>query len=287
MKARNKMQTAVITFLAIAVVILTIGMTIITKLYVTLCNQYEESGNCIDELIADNKVLLEDKRDLIRQNDELLSDNQQLKAAVKEMREMIKAHTTPAESSEPEPAEEVNPLLPPQSIPTNTYRCEPYMVIDWEKSDDIETVYKSAFSKNSEQAALQEDCFTDLETGIRYYFDTSDWTKWYCAALAGAYGIEVGHCYIFTLANGTELPVMLADFKHDISDPKPDDYGDDDVNYDSEKCLNVIELVVDMPAVPKAAREAGTMSALDKFGGLYGHGGNIVDAKDAGRRWKA
>lgn len=276
------MQTAVIIFLLAADIVLLVTLVKLRKELDLWHDRAIMRSMRFYVSITDKQMLVKEKAEIEAERDKLTAENAKLKAALATV-----LTAQPSESAEPEPAEEVNPLLPPQSIPTNTYRCEPYMVIDWEKSDDTETVYKSAFSKNSEQAALQEDCFTDLETGIRYYFDTSDGTKWYCAALAGAYGIEVGRCYIFTLANGTELPVILADFKHDISDPKPDDYGDADVNYDGEMCMNVVEFVVDMPAVPKAAREAGTMSALDKFGGLYGHDGNIVDVKDAGRRWKA
>lgn len=262
------------------------GLVVIIAVAVAFTTAYVVQGYIIEKLRKELDAANTRATYHMRESDrlffkwsEVVKENSELKAA------LVAAITAPASDSSGT-AEEVTPLLPPQDIPTNIYRCEPFMVIDLEKSDDTETVYKSAFLKNSEQAALQEDCFTDIETGIRYYFDTSDGSKWYCAALAGAYGIEIGHCYIFTLANGTELPVMLADFKHDISDPKPDDYGDDDTNYDGEKCVNVIEFVVDMPTIPKAARDAGTMSALDKFGGLHGHGGNIVDVKDAGRRWK-
>ena len=274
MKARNKrMPTGLIIVIVLCIVCAGYGV----QAYIidSLQKKCKELNHRLSYAQKESDTLFWHNAHIKNENAQLKSENKDLKAALA------------AESAEPEPVEEVNPLLPPQDIPTNIYRCEPFMIIDLEKSDDTETVYKSAFSKNSEQAALQEDCFTDIETGIRYYFDTSDGTKWHCAALAGAYGIEIGHCYIFTLANGTELPVMLADFKHDINDPKPDDYGDDDINYDGEKCVNVIEFVVDMPTVPKAAREAGTMSALDKFGGLYGHDGNIVDVKDVGRRWKA
>ena len=81
----------------------------------------------------------------------------------------------------------------------------------------------------------------------------------------------------------------MGDFKHPIDNVRPDDFGDICPlgNYDGEDALCILEFIVDMAFVPKAVKEAGTMSALETFGGLYGNGGNIVEIIDTGRKWKA
>ena len=151
---------------------------------------------------------------------------------------------------------------------TNTFRCEDYKL----------------FAKNSQQAALQAECFTHSEYGIRFYL--KDGIIYYCAAMATAYGTEIGQAYSVTLANGAEFCVIVADFKHPIDNPRTDDYGDPDTNYDSEPCTNVIEFVVDMDIIPETVRLSGTMSALEQFGGLYGDGGDIVSIEKLERIWK-
>lgn len=215
----------------------------------------------IEKMYADNAKLATSVNGLRKQNDEIQERNSELVRINKLLTDDTSVSRTEKETISAG-------FLPPAGIPTNTYRCEDY----------------SGFAQNSEQNMLQDDCFTDEATGIRYYID--DAGIWYCAALAGAYGTEIGHCYTFKLANGYFIHVIQADFKHDISSPRSDDYGDDDVNYDGEKCINVIEFVVDMDKIPASVKQAGTMSALDEFGGLYGDGGNIVNVIDEGRRWK-
>lgn len=159
------------------------------------------------------------------------------------------------------------PLLPPEGVHTNTFRCEDYRL----------------FAKNSHQAMLQEDCFTDMSTGIRYYLRKDGF--YYCAAMGGAYGTEIGQAYAVQLRNGEVFNVIMADYKHPIDDVYPYDYGDGDVNYDGDDCINIIEFVVDMEEVPKEVKQAGTMSALPEMGGLYGYGGDIVKIEKLERVW--
>ena len=104
--------------------------------------------------------------------------------------------------------------------------------------------------------------------------------------MATAYGIEIGHTYNITLQNGYNFDVIMGDFKHPIDNVQPDDYGDPDVNYDGEPTTSVVEFIVDMDAVPEEVKQAGTMSALDEFGGLFGDGGDIVEIVDIGRVWE-
>ena len=171
----------------------------------------------------------------------------------------------------------------PSGVATNTFRCEPYQVAIIDEDGNV-TGYKSAFHPKSDQYALQKDCTTDSHTGIRIYI--SGGVTYYCAAMATAYGTEIGLTYKITLQCGTQFNVIVADFKHPIANASPTDYGDDDINYDGNYCINILEFVVDMQRVPAIVKSAGTMSALPEFGGLYGDSGNIVKIEYLGRKWK-
>lgn len=207
-------------------------------------------------------------------NKNLCEEAARLKDENTELRQsLIAVLTAPAaaktQQNEAERCEIAAPSLLPSGISTNMYCCEPY----------------DKFVVNSEQAMLQEDCFTDTQTGIRYYL--LDGKKYLCAAMATAYGTEIGWTYSVHLKNGYDFDVIVADFKHDISAPRADDYGDTTENYDGAAAICIIEFVVDMAFLPRAVKDAGTMSALEQFGGLYGNGGNIVEINDTGRIWKA
>ena len=280
MKRKDNMKViqGLIIFLGAVAVILSIGLVMTTSQYINLCQQVEadNSENKITELIQDKEKLLLENITLQEKNDELYSDNVKLTAAVKEMRQIIRQNNRELMNKEavqdiisPAPAETVKATgLLPENVHTNMFRCEPYK-----------------FAKGSQQAMLQiEVCRTDPETGIRYCDDGQ--TKWLCAALAGAYGTEIGHAYTFTLANGERIPVIMSDFKHPIDNVRADDYGDVDKNYLGDDCINVIEFVVDMDAVPAEVKQAGTMSVLNMFGGLYSYDGDIADVKDEGRVWR-
>ena len=266
------MQTAVTIFLAVTVAALAIVLTLVTTKFVDLCQQVEadNSENKITELIQDKEKLLLENITLQEKNDELYSDNVKLTAAVKELRQINKELMNEEAVQDISPAsaetEETVTLL--HGKHTNMFRCEPYK-----------------FAKGSQQAMLQEVCRTDPETGIRFYYEKQRSRQWFCAALAGAFGTEIGHAYTFTLANGKVIPVIMSDFKHPIDDVRADDYGDVDRNYLGDDCINVIEFVVDMDEIPTEVKQAGTMSALDRFGGLYSYDGDIVDVQDEGRVW--
>lgn len=257
------MQTAVTIFLAVTVAALAIVLTLVTTKFVDLCQQVEadNSENKITELIQDKEKLLLENITLQEKNDELYSDNVKLTAAIKELMNNEAVQETPAPS---ETSETVTLL---HGKHTNMFRCEPYK-----------------FAQGSQQAKLQEVCKTDSKTGIRYYDD--GYTKWLCAALAEAFGTEIGHCYAFKLANDIVIPVIMSDFKHPIDNVQTDDYGDVDKNYLGDDCINVIEFVVDMDVIPAEVKQAGTMTALDMFGGLYSYDGDIVEVKDEGRVWR-
>ena len=261
-----KVQTAVLIFLAVTTAALAIVLTLVTAKYLDLCQDIEADNrdSRIETLIQDKEKLLLDNISLQEKIDELYSDNVKLTEAVKDLRAINKALTDTA------PIEPVKSLLPTGH--TNTFRCEDYHL----------------FHPNSEQYSLQLACTTDVATGIRLFnvFKGSIlYQSYYCAALAGAYGTDIGHAYRVKLKCGTEFNVILADFKHPIDNVQPDDYGDVDTNYDGEPTTSVIEFVVDMASVPERVRQTGTMSALDMFGGLNGDGGDIVEMIDLGKVW--
>lgn len=286
---RNKMQTAVIVCLSLIVVILTIGMTIITRWYLTLCSQYEEGRTYIDELTADNKLLLEDKRDLIRQNDEMLSDNQKLTAAVKEMREIIKKLTEPVqEEPELQVSESNESVFSSQS--ENVLQTDATNLKERLPEGHTNVIsgmpLTSITNKQSEQWKLQCDTNTFTgEYGIRCYNDKE--RTYYLSAMGSAYGRTIGDTFRVTLKCGTVMYVMLGEFKDDGTDPNF--FGHITVNYDKEPAICILEFIYDPKLIDKRVlgeRGSGNFCVLECFGGLYGDGGNIEKIEYLGRKWE-
>ena len=149
---------------------------------------------------------------------------------------------------------------------TNTFRCMDYRTLTNHASD---------------QWKLQEECYTDYNTGIRYYIYKGE--KYLCAALGSAYTETIGDSFVVTLNNGYSFKVINGDFKCPFG--TVGFYGHDDINYDGEHCINLVEFIFDKDAAPKSVLNAGTMSILEEFGGLYGDGGNIVDIRYLGKVW--
>ena len=144
--------------------------------------------------------------------------------------------------------------------------------------------YDLITDKASDQYALQQECITVKSTGIRMY-DAGE-TGYYCVALGGAYGTDIGDTWHVTLKNGSEFYIILADYKHPIDNPDPNDFGDSCVNYISDDfCTNVIEFIYDKEHIPTKVMNTGTFSALDFFGGLTGDGGDIMKMEYLGRVW--
>lgn len=139
--------------------------------------------------------------------------------------------------------------------------------------------------KTSDQYTLQQKCITSKWLGIRVYND-DDGECYYCVALGTAYGIDIGDTWKVTLRNGSEFNVILAEYKHDITDPDPNDFGDPCYNYDTHDCTNVIEFIYDEDVIPDYVLQAGTFTELDFFGGKYGDGGDIMKMEYLGRVWK-
>lgn len=139
--------------------------------------------------------------------------------------------------------------------------------------------------KTSDQYALQQKCDISRWSGIRMYHD-DDGEYYYCVALGTAYGTDIGDAWHVTLRNGSEFNVILAEYKHDITDPDPNDFGDPCHNYDEQECTNVLEFVYDEEYTPPRVIQAGTFTELNFFGGKYGDGGDIMKMEYSGRMWK-
>lgn len=166
----------------------------------------------------------------------------------------------------------------PVGVDTNRYDCEPH-----------------TFGIGTDQYWLQTNCFTD-ERGLRYFYHNEK--KYYCVAMGGAYGIDIGDTWDVTLECGTEFGIILSDYQHSIEEIDPNDFGEIyerdiygniiDVlrNYDGDPVCHVLEFVVDLDILPRYVYHAGSISAFEEFGGLYGDGGNIVGIKYMGRIWE-
>lgn len=165
----------------------------------------------------------------------------------------------------------------PEGLDTNRYDCEHYI-----------------FGAGSDQYWLQTYCYTD-DKGLRYFLHNGK--KYYCVAMGGAYGIDIGDIWDVTLECGNTFGIILSDYQHPIDMIDPNDFGEiyeRDIygnaigvlrNYDKEPVCHVLEFVVDMDSLHKSVKMAGTVSALKEFGGLYGDGGNIAEIKYQGRAW--
>lgn len=141
--------------------------------------------------------------------------------------------------------------------------------------------YRKLDVVSSDQYRLQQECDTGVLEGIRIFNDGE--YDYYCVAMGSAYGRDIGDTWHVTLACGTEFDVILADFK---DNGMSDYFGHPDVNYDKQKCTNVIEFVVDKDKIPSAVKSAGSFTVLGYYGGKHGDGGNICKIEYTGRVWK-
>lgn len=141
--------------------------------------------------------------------------------------------------------------------------------------------YRTITDKTTLQYQFQQECETGVTTGIRIYTSPLG-DAYYCAALAKGYGQTIGDGYHVTLENGEDFNIVLAECKGNDAGY----FGHDDKNYDGQKCINIIEFVVDESKIPYEAKDKGTFTALDSFGGLYGNGGNIKSMEYLGRIWE-
>lgn len=136
--------------------------------------------------------------------------------------------------------------------------------------------YTTITNKQSEQWALQLQAHTD-ENGVRRY------NEYILAAMGSAYTHTIGDAFRVTLRCGAEFDVMCGDFKDDGSAPF---YGHPAKNYDGQAATCVLEFIYDDNALDDIVYFAGTFTALQEYGGLYGDGGDIVKIEYLGRMWE-
>ena len=203
---------------------------------------------------------------LEQQNNTLRLKNSELSQQLETERvnaEMLKQAFLDAEFSvdiveEPEP--EQSDGLPLPEGHTNVISGMPYTAI---------TV------KSSEQWKLQLEATTD-ENGIRR------WNGYILAAMGSAYTHTIGDAFHVKLKCGSEFDVMCGDFKDDGSETF---YGHPAKNYDGEIATCVLEFIYDDNALDDIVYYAGTFTALQEYGGLYGDGGDIVSIEYLGKVW--
>lgn len=266
---------AVVIFLASALIAAIIAVAMLAVQYGELLSEREELTDNTDRLKGDIRLLIDDKREQANELYELRQDNEVLTAAVRELRqintELMNPEPVPDMALDEPKAEIViddsKERLPVDEM-TNIFTAEPH----------------NRFDPLSEQYALQQQCCTSSLTGLRYYRSEEDD---YCtAALAGAYGTTIGDAWRVTLKCGTVFNVMMGDFKHPIDNPSSSDFGDATKNYDGQDVISIIEFIADFSQMPDVVKQAGTYTALEEFGGLYGDGGNIVKMEYLGRKWR-
>lgn len=134
--------------------------------------------------------------------------------------------------------------------------------------------YRAITDVTSQQWAYQQVCDTNIY-GIR------EIGGYFAVAMGSYYSTTIGDTFHITLKNGSEFDVFLADCKDD-ADTDSVHMGTAIQNYDGKDCLNVIEFVVDTDVVSNSVKKAGTFSAMDQFGGLYGDGGDIISIEYTG-----
>ena len=243
-----------------------------------------EQQERLDSISRHNAELSADKLRLTRlvssladevdkQNEVVEEFRTKVSKAEKELEKLRTAKEKPTEKQEPEAAPKTASNGTKWSydrLPaglTNTYRCE-----DWH-----------LFRSGTEQELLQRECLTDIETGIRFLERSGK--QYLCAAMGSAYGITIGSGFEVELENGEIINVVLADYKHDITQARADDFGDADINYNGEATTCVLEFVYDEKVAPLIVLQRGGMF-IDRFGGLPGEGGNLVRITYEGRVWE-
>ena len=278
------MKRMVIAEIILAVLLLAANIMafITTCWYRDLSRCFADQGECIDRLEEDNKVLISDKRELVREIEKLNVDKDRLADEVKALRE-----TGAAKSQQEEPelqaSESNESALSSQSddvLQTDATKLKERLPEG--RTNVISGMpYTTITDKKSEQWALQLQAFTG-KYGIRCYFDGD--RIYFLAAMGSAYGRTIGDTFRVTLRCGTELYVMLAEYKDDGTDPNF--FGHPTKHADGYDVTCVLEFIYDAEHINSKALQAGNFCNIECFGGLHGDGGDIVKIEYLGRRWE-
>ena len=104
--------------------------------------------------------------------------------------------------------------------------------------------YRAITSKRSLQYALQQDAYTDPDTGIRMYDNC------YMVALGTFYAQQAGERFRITLEDGTVFNAITGDIKADVHT---------DANQ-QHRNGNIVEFVVDTSVISQTCKRMGDMS---------------------------
>ena len=280
------MTPEIIIILVLAVLCGVLAAAVIRLYYINrdIAEMYTEEEQRASSLISDNGALTVRNAELTEKLSETVVKMNGYAEKIDEMRveidRLFLTATAAASDAAEDPPEIISELEAARSVPeidwtfdrlpdglTHTFRCEDFRL----------------FVKGSEQWKLQQECITDLETGIRFYMHGSK--PYLCAAMASAYGITIGSGFEVEFENGEIINVIMADYKHDLTKAHADDFGDPDTDYSGNPCTCVIEFVYDEKVAPRLVLLRGGMF-IDRFGGLLGTGANIVRITYEGRIWK-
>lgn len=143
--------------------------------------------------------------------------------------------------------------------------------------------YRKVTNTRSWQYQLLQECSPELYTGIYTYYHEGNHYK--CVALGSAYGKDIGDAWKVTLENDSTFYIILTEYK-DSGLAGSDFFGHTAKNYSGEDCINTIEFVVDSTTMSSKAKSFGTFNALEYYGGIYSHNGNIKEFKYIGRIWQ-
>lgn len=287
MTERNKNLAADICSSA-AILIFAVSTAVNTSTVMQLNQNLEALSNDISEIRSEIRISEKSREEEFEKRFKLLSDKiAEIDEKFEEVYNEINTQTIISEEEIPQPREpesiEHGEIYSKERLPvgidTNRYDCEPH-----------------TFGRGTAQYRLQSACYTD-EKGLRYFLHNDK--KYYCVAMGGAYGIDIGDTWDVTLECGSTFGIILSDYQHSTEDVDPNDFGEiyerdryGNVigilrNYDGEPVCHVLEFVAEMSRLDRYILGAGTTSALEEFGGLYGDGGNIIDISYKGRAWNA
>lgn len=277
-------EIIIILVLAVLCGVLTGGIILLWYINLDTAEMYSEEEQRVSSLRSDNIALMVRNAELTEKLSEAAVKIDGYAEKIDEMRAEIDrlflAATAAASDAAEDPPEIISEPAAARSVPaidwtfdrlpdglTHTFRCEDFRL----------------FASGTEQWQLQQECITDIDTGIRFYMHSGK--PYLCAAMASAYGITIGSGFEAELENGEIINVIMADYKHDLTQAHADDFGDPDTDYSGNPCTCVIEFVYDKKVAPRLVLLRGGMF-IERFGGLLGTGANIVRITYEGRIWK-
>ena len=244
----------------------------------------KELQNTNDALREDTSELCKEKLSLMIDFDDLKTENDHLKnqlddalAAYENAEKERIRMVTAAKTQQEEPKIAANEILQANAISSKERLPEGHTnVISGMPMTSIT-------NKRSEQWKLQCDknTFTG-DYGIRCYSDGE--RTYFLTAMGSAYGRTIGDAFRVTLKCGTELYVMLGEFKDDGTDPNF--FGHPTSHADGYDVICVLEFIYDAEHINCKALQAGNFCNIECFGGLHGDGGDIAKIEYLGRKWE-